>query len=387
MNELFCSGSLKALQTLFVIYTCHFELSECFAKQVERYKDRLERIWSKGDTYVKSKRYMTNPILSECSLYIIAVPASRRSLTVKSNLNLEGRTVKYSHHMRPAKRAYSRKFSCISESANGIAISSEEVAILQSKKSTESQQLSDGHRQAVKKMVLNNVINVSKNSLLDTSQCDSAILIIALSIKMCSASSSSMNSSLEVSRGESLGESTIDVVEALKKGFDKMMVLSPSKEEHFDFKRDCTDLKENCTYIFMENFEQEDADFFLSLKEEDASAIRCSTPVNGDNNVSVELMDCDVSTIACVDGNFTGNVFKFDPYGPDGHTCHCSHCSKRNAKSDDEFVNGESFDALSRTFDREATMNNENVRNVGVYSTNELPLHIKSQLQIFKIIF
>ncbi|KRX63615.1 hypothetical protein T09_12013, partial [Trichinella sp. T9] len=62
------------------------------------------------------RRYMTNPILSECSLYIIAVPASRRSLTVKSNLNLEGRTVKYSHHMRPAKRAYSRKFSCISES-------------------------------------------------------------------------------------------------------------------------------------------------------------------------------------------------------------------------------------------------------------------------------
>ncbi|XP_003368136.1 conserved hypothetical protein [Trichinella spiralis] len=112
---------------------------------------------------------------------------------------------------------------------------------------------------------------------------------------MCSASSSSMNSSLEVSRGESLvfivGESTIDVVEALKKGFDKMMVLSPSKEEHFDFKRDCTDLKENCTYTFMENFEQEDADFFLSLKEEDASAIRCSTPVNGDNNFSVELMD------------------------------------------------------------------------------------------------
>ncbi|OUC43233.1 hypothetical protein D917_09894 [Trichinella nativa] len=108
---------------------------------------------------------------------------------------------------------------------------------------------------------------------------------------MCSASSSLMNSSLEVSRGESLGESTIDVVEALKKGFDKMMVLSPSKEEHFDFKRDCTDLKENCTYTFMENFEQEDADFFLSLKEEDASAIRCSTPVNGDNNVSVELMD------------------------------------------------------------------------------------------------
>ncbi|OUC43232.1 hypothetical protein D917_09895 [Trichinella nativa] len=46
--------------------------------------------------------------------------------------------------------------------ANGKAISSEEVAILQSKKSTESQQLSGGHRQAVKKMVLNNVINVSK---------------------------------------------------------------------------------------------------------------------------------------------------------------------------------------------------------------------------------
>ncbi|KRX63616.1 hypothetical protein T09_12013 [Trichinella sp. T9] len=304
------------------------EVSKCFAKQVERYKDRLERIWSKGDTYVKSK---------------------------------SGNEWRWTNL------------------ANGIAISSEEVAILQSKKSTESQQLSDGHRQAVKKMVLNNVINVSKKleklgaggpggwlartvnerlahsgcydfgsidlamviwrsrpsggffcSLLDTSQCDSAILIIALSIKMCSASSSSMNSSLEVSRGESLGESTIDVVEALKKGFDKMMVLSPSKEEHFDFKRDCTDLKENCTYIFMENFEQEDADFFLSLKEEDASAIRCSTPVNGDNNVSLELMD---------------------------------------------------------VIDREATMNNKNVRNVGVYSKNELPLHIKSQLQIFKIIF
>ncbi|KRX71821.1 hypothetical protein T06_1750, partial [Trichinella sp. T6] len=97
--------------TLVTSNVSSIEVSECFAKQVERYKDRLERIWSKGDTYVKSK---------------------------------SGNEWRWTNL------------------ANGKAIPSEEVAILQSKKSTESQQLSGGHRQAVKKMVLNNVINVSK---------------------------------------------------------------------------------------------------------------------------------------------------------------------------------------------------------------------------------
>ncbi|XP_003381074.1 hypothetical protein Tsp_07611 [Trichinella spiralis] len=130
MNELFCSGSLKALQTLFVIYTCHFE------RQFHR-SIRMLCQTENSAVFLKVVLIRQNGfhLLRECLFGEKAyIPFHSRSGDEWRWTNL----------------------------AVGIATSSEEVAILQSKKSTESQQLSDGHRQVVKKMVLNNVINVSK---------------------------------------------------------------------------------------------------------------------------------------------------------------------------------------------------------------------------------